>query len=247
MAHPLAGPQAYGRALRLLLGNPSLLGWALLPALVTLALSIAALWAAMSFGDDLLGWVWPEPDGGWLHGLWVAGRWLLSAASALLSLVITPWLVMLIGLPLCEPLAERADALLGGPAPSAGFWAGIADAAVSSTGIVALGLAGAAALFVLGLIPGVGLLTAPLATFVWTPLFLAFDLYDSSLARRQVPFRRKLALTFGHPAHSLGLGLIGGFLVSVPIVNLIGLPLSVVAGVAAVRDLEARGALRADR
>ncbi len=245
MASPLAGPAAYARAVGLLARNPSLVVWGLVPAAVTFVLSVVAIWAAISDGDDLLARLWTEPEAGWLHWIWVAGRWLLSVASALLSLFVTPWLVMLVGLPLCEPLAERADALLGGPPPSGGLVAGIVDSLVSSLGILALGLAGAIGFFILGLIPGVALITTPFVAFVWTPMFLAFDLYDGNLARRKIPFRRKLALTFGHPVHSVGLGLIGGLLISIPVVNLFGLPIAVVAGVAAVRDLETRGALRA--
>ncbi|MBU0553855.1 EI24 domain-containing protein [Myxococcota bacterium] len=232
------------RAAGLFLKHPSLIPLALIPALAALALSAAGVALAVAFSPDLFAWAWPEPpDADSLHWLWVTAAWFTRVASALLAIFITPWLIILVGLPLCEPLAAKADRLLGGQDVAGSFFGEIFKGITAGIGVVFIGLSGAIFFFFIGLIPGVGLVTTPFVLFIWTPLFLSFDLFDSSLSRRQLGFRQKLSVLMSRPLEAVGLGLIGAALTSTPLINLIGLPIAVVGGVILMRDREEAGGL----
>ncbi len=234
----LTGPTAAVRGAKLLLEHKSLVPLALLPAGVACVLSFVGIWAAFRFGDVTAA-IWPDAPENWLlYALWWIGGTLTQIAAAIGALIITPWLVMLVGLPLCGPLAEKADELLGGMPSDGGFWGDIVASLRSTAGMTALGLVGAILFFLMGLIPVVGLVTTPFVTFVWTPIFLCFDLYDPVLARRKFRFRRKLRAVTGRPLTGISVGLTGMALMSIPLVNLFGLPVAVLGGVVAVRELE---------
>ena len=111
----MTGPLTLVRALGLLAERPSLLALALVPALVALAGMVAAVWGVYTQIDLFVaGWAKPE---GWLAGLWWL-TWLLEHAARLLIVAtVVPWVVMLLGVPLCEPLSMRVEQLLGGSPP----------------------------------------------------------------------------------------------------------------------------------
>jgi len=235
------------RAVGLLRAHPGLIAWALLPAVVTLCLSLAGLWAAVTFGDDLVASLWADPGDGWLHPVWWVATILARVTTALLAIFVTPWLVMLLGLPLCEPLACRADAVLGGAEVEVSVLTGLLGTLRTTVVITALGVTGSVVFLLLGLTPGVGLLTGPFVALVWTPLFLCFDLLDSSLSRRDLTVRQKIRLTLKRPVGSIGFGLVAMGLLAIPVLNLAGLPIAVLAGVIATRDLESAGHLPRSR
>lgn len=241
----LAGPVSALRALGLLAQSPRLILLGLLPALVTLGVSIIAISLALAYGDDALARLWTVPDSGLLHVLWWVAWALSLVAYAVAVLMLTPWLVMLVAFPLCEPLAARAERILANEqeptGQGLGFITDLARAVKSSLGVLLLGLAGAVGFLLLGLLPGVGLITTPFVALVWTPLFVSFDLFDSSLERRQLGFGRKLAILRANLPTSLSLGLTAAPLISLPFLNLLGLPVAVVAGVLVVRALERDG------
>lgn len=239
-----AGPLAYLTALGLLLRHPKLILLALIPAAVTLGLSFAGIWAAAAYGGDLLALVWEAPaDGsGWLREIFT---WITSFTSAIGVLIITPWLIMLVALPLCEPLIGATEAVIGGREVEAGLMEGIINALKSTVIILVLGLGGTIVFGLLSLIPGVGIFVAPFVMFVWTPLFVAFDLCDGSFGRRNLTIGGKLSTVTGNLGAMLGLGLIGAPLLAVPFLNLLGLPLAVIAGVLVVRGLERKDRLAA--
>jgi len=240
----LAGPLAMLRGAKLLFSHPALIPLALVPAILTCLVSFFGVWLAIAYGDNVFALIWPdEPEGTFLGILWTIGAWFVRGLATLAVLFITPWLVMLVGLPLCGPLAERADELLGGASVSGSLMGDISASIRSTIGMTLVGLVGGIALFFLGLIPGLAVFTAPFTIFVWTPLFLAFDLYDPVLSRRQLRFRRKLGVVAGSPIAAVSLGLTGTALLAIPIVNLLGLPVAVLAGVSAVRRLEDAEAL----
>ena len=239
----LAGPVGAFRALGLMFANPSLFLLAAIPGLVTALVSMLAIWLSVALGADMLTVLWPEPSGGSV--LWDVVAWVLRLSTALLSVFITPWLVMLVGFPLCEPLAVKIEALVGGEVKEGRFLADLLQALKATVGVTLIGLSGSVAFFVLGLIPGVALFTTPFVFFVWTPLFLAFDLFDGSLSRRQVPFSKKLTFLRGQLITACSVGLTGTALIAVPILNLIGLPVAVAMAVLVIRDLEQAGRLPA--
>ncbi|MFN3198204.1 MAG: EI24 domain-containing protein [Bradymonadia bacterium] len=237
------GTAAYFGALGLMAKHPKLVGYALIPAAVTFGLSLAGGWLVSSYMDELIvSWLGSEGASGFFGTIlgWIAG-----ALSWLSVLFITPWLVMLIALPLCDPLIGATEAVIGGKEVEVGIIEGIVSALKSTILVLLVGLAGSIIFGMLGVLPGIGLIIAPLVMFGWTPLFLAFDLYDGSLSRRNLSPKGKIKAVFGRPATAWGLGIIASILVSIPMLNLIGLPLSVVAAVLVVYKLEQKGKLPA--
>jgi CysZ protein len=237
----LTGPNATIRAGRLLIANPRLIPLALFPALVTCAVSCLGVWLAIAYGDALVVKVWAEPEPGWLHWVWWTVIQIVRISSALLAVFINPWLVLLFGVPLSSPLASAADDLLGGRELGETNLSSMSRSIFVAVCLTLVGVGGSAILFVLSFVPLVGLLMGPLAGFVWTPTILCYDLYDGAMSRRQASIGQRIRVITGRPLASLSLGLVGTLLLSIPVINLIGLPLSVIAGVIAVRDLEESG------
>ncbi|MEE2788633.1 MAG: EI24 domain-containing protein [Myxococcota bacterium] len=240
----LAGPIYLLRASFLLLKNPKLIRLGLIPSLCTLVLSGVGLWLALDYGEFLLTTLWPEPAQDGLHWLWSTVSALVSLSSGLLVIVITPWFVMLFGLPLCEPLSAAVDGLLGGQTKAISLLDSIVDVLRTTLVLTVLGIGGASLFFMLGFVPGVALITTPFVAFVWTPFFAAFNAYDSPMSRRQLSVKQKFSVLLRHPFQAISYGLVAVALLSIPVVNLLGLPLMVIAGVMIVRDLEKKGRLK---
>jgi len=228
------------RALIMLLSNPGLIGLALIPSLVTLGLSIVSVWLCGTYGATII----PDlmstfgvtiEDGSWISWALTGGVWVVGL---ILSIFLTPWLVILFGFPLCEPLSAKADTLLGGEEISASFLGGLISGLQVSIGLVVLGLGGNILLFFLGLIPGVGLITAPFGLFVWTPLILCFDLCDAKFTRMQLSFGERFRKLRSHLFSTISVGLVAGLLIMIPFFNLIGLPIAVLMGTLYARSFE---------
>ena len=231
------------RAFRLLKENPGLIPWALLPAIMTLVVSVAGIWLAVVYGDDCLNRFWPDPGEGALHWLWLATMSLIRVTSALLAVFITPWLVILLGTPLCEPLASRVDIILGGEEEAVPFLTGLIQSLRTAILVTGFGIGGSVLFFLLGLLPLVSLIVGPFVLLVWTPLFLCFDLQDGPLSRRNIELKQKVRLLMEQPLDAIGQGLVAMGLLAVPILNLVGLPIAVISGVISVRDHELSGKL----
>ena len=145
------GPASAIKAARLLAAHPKLIGLALIPALTTCALSCVGIGLAIAYGDDLVTLVWAEPEEGWLHWLWWTLTQLVRLSAAFLAIFITPWLIILFGIPLSGPLASAADAILGGTDSSASLLASIKTNIGAAVGLTLIGMFGNILLFILGL------------------------------------------------------------------------------------------------
>lgn len=229
-------PAAMFKSAHILSQDKKLLALAMVPSLVTFILSIITMVAAFMFGPDLIALVVKEPESGFLSGLWVAFAWIFRIAASLLFVVAMPFLVMLIGFPLASPLAEKLDSKLGGEeievknSISIMIW--------NTIGIAILGIVGALFFWLLGLIPGLAVITVPFVTFIWTPLLLVFDVIDPTLSRRQMTFRNKLKFFRSNLLTLWVLGALSTLLLSIPVLNLIGLPITMAMGAITVRDIE---------
>lgn len=238
-----AGPSAAFRALGLLFSNPILIPLALIPALAGVGISYLGVHLAEVYGNELINAIWAEPTGGFAHFFWAIFNWIMNLSTFLLAMILTPFLVMLVGFPLCDPLMSKVYSILGGEAVKSTFAAEMRRMLQGTVGILGLALSGAIVLALLGLIPPLGVVTVPFATFVWTPFFLAWDSMDPTLGRKQLEWKQKLGVVKGNFFRSWGQGLCTMFLIAVPFVNFIGLPIAAMAGVIIVRDLELEGKL----
>jgi CysZ protein len=218
----------------MLLSKPRFLGLALIPILVTLGISMASIWISFQFSDEALTYLWGEKSESWV---WNVLDYLLGGAGAILSLFITPWLVILIGFPLCEPLAAAIDESLGGVETQISFWESFITGIRNSLALVVLGLTGSIMLILLGLIPGLSLITVPINFLVWTPMILVFDLCDSIFVRRNMNFSQRKHAIFSRKFASISVGLVALALITPPFVNLLGLPIAICMGTLHARSL----------
>lgn len=84
-------------------------------------------------------------------------------------------------------------------------------------------------LFVIGLVPLIGPVVSTVGGFALGVTIVCLDFLDPSLGRRQLSFRQKLATVFRHMPTTGGFGAVALVLVSIPLVNLVTVPLSVAA------------------
>jgi CysZ protein len=243
IARFFSGMGYFGRGFAFAFGRRTLAPWVLLPALLTLVVTLGgavfawhyvALVAHRHAGDSsIAGALF------WLLAVLAVGAcaYLLYVACCLVATA-----------PFAGLLSERTEtAATGVPLPPAGLGhalrLSLRGAAHALIGVT-LYLAITAPLFVLHwLVPPL----APLcwvASLVQTTLFFAFDGFNEPLHRRGRGFVDKWRFIRGHLAESLGFGFVVALLMAVPLVSVLVAPLAVVGGTLLHADLEAAATRR---
>ena len=154
--------------------------------------------------------------------------------------MLLPWIVAFFGFPLCVPLANRADSILGGKDIPLPFWIAVRESLLLTITITVVGLSVGIVLFLLSLIPAVGVVFSMFSVFIWTPMMMCLNVYENSLSRRGMNLRAMVRFILKRPITNLLVGFQTTVLISLPIINLLGLPLAIIAGVIAVREIEVR-------
>jgi CysZ protein len=85
-------------------------------------------------------------------------------------------------------------------------------------------------LLILNILPGLGTLIATIGTVTLSSTLVCLDFFDATLERRRLKFRQKLGIVRRSFPASGGFALVCFGLVSIPLINLIGIPLCVMAG-----------------
>ena len=232
----LAGVIDFFKALTLMLRHPKLIGLALIPSGVALILSSVAIYYSFAYSDVFLNWMNIQiDDQSWLSSLVVGGSGFLVS---ILVCFIMPWLVMLVGFPLCEPLVGKVDVILGGEETEVSFYEGLSQGLLVSLGVAILGGGGALACLVLGWIPLFGQILLAFYVVVWGPLILCFDLCDGAFCRRFYSFSTRFRLLRSHLLSSMSVGFVAMLLISPPFLNLLGLPIAVIMGTLHVHRIQ---------
>ena len=223
------------RALGLLARTPRLWRYVLIPLLVNLVVG-ATLYAGLL----LAGLRWVDALVAGLPG-WAAFLGLLLRVLMVVSLLIATGFVLVrfgvvLGAPWYARLSSELELLRLGQLPPAagnGLGAALRDlgrALAFELKKLLLALSIALGLLLLNLIPVVGTI---LATAGWIALgatIACLDFFDYPLERRQLSFRAKLGVIRQAMPASAGFGLACLGLVSIPLLNLLAIPLCVVAG-----------------
>ncbi|WP_404784054.1 EI24 domain-containing protein [Altericista sp. CCNU0014] len=84
--------------------------------------------------------------------------------------------------------------------------------------------------FIVNTLPGLGSTIATIGGFSLGSTLVCLDFLDSPLERRRLKFRQKLGLIYGTLPATASFGLVSLFLVSIPLLNLITVPLCVASG-----------------
>lgn len=91
-------------------------------------------------------------------------------------------------------------------------------------------------LLLINFFPGAGTLVSTVGSFTLTLTIVCLDFLDSCLERRRLPFRQKLNIVFKSLPASGSFGLVCLGLISIPLVNLITIPLCVASGTLFICD-----------
>lgn len=223
---------------------------ALIPGVAALIATFVLFLGSTALIPQLSSWLGNMTESGasswfssWL-GNGTESALLFKAISAIGALIITvllaPFMVMLIALPLCEPLAAEVDRLHGGEEVQQGLIDGVIRGVTLSLKLVVIGVGGSLILSVLSLMPVIGLLAVPFNLLVFTPFILALDLTDFVFARRGTGLADRVSHLKAHLTATIGLGIITVPLVSIPFLNLIGAPIAVIMGTLYARRIEAK-------
>lgn len=223
------------RALTLLNRTPRLWGYVIVPILVNIAGA-----ALLYFG--LFAAAWQSLDR-FLTLEGMLGTALLWLARALVGLTLALGIGFLLvrfgvvlGAPWYSQLSEELEALFVGethikrpfslPAAAYDIW----RALLFEGKKLALALAIWLPSLLLLLVPGIGPLLQMAANLALGATIACLDFFDGPLERRRWRFRARLNLIRRMLPGSLGFGLLAFALVSIPLVNLLAIPLCVTAG-----------------
>lgn len=161
---------------------------------------------------------------------------LLHVVLVVVLLIVTGLLVARFGVVLGAPwygrLAEAIEREHAPefPAPAGGALAEVRRALAHEGKKLVLTLSVLLPLFAIGIVPGIGtaIATAGGLLLGWT--IVCLDFLDPSLARRGLGFRAKLGVIYRNWPDTAGFGALSLLLVSIPLVNLLTVPLSMAAG-----------------
>ena len=91
-------------------------------------------------------------------------------------------------------------------------------------------------LLLINLLPGIGTIVSSIGSLILTTTIVAMDFLDSCLERRRLKFRQKLKTVFKCLPASGSFGLVCLGLISIPLVNLVTIPLCVASGTLFICD-----------
>ena len=230
-----AGLSAPFRAIHVIWRTPGAWRYVLAPVLINIVLG-ALLYLGLVWGGlrAIDGWVAGLPE--WAQGIAALLNVLLIVALFLLIGFVLVRFGVVLGSPFYGKLSELLEQQLSGHAPPAepltiaGIARDLSRALAFELKKLLLSLAGLGAVLVLGLVPLAGPTLAIILQIAVSALIACLDFLDGPLERRRLRFRSKLnAIRRGLPA-TVGFGLVCFALVSIPLLNLLCIPVCVAAG-----------------
>lgn len=220
------------RAIRLIVGQPALWRFIIIPiglnVLVGFVLYTTILLAGLQAIDVLLT-EWPN---------WIA--WLVRGLLMIALFIGLGYLLVRFGVIIGSPFYSRLSELLeeqllgirlsAPPITLANVARDFSRAALFEVKKLLLTLAIGLPTLLLNLIPGVGSVLATIAGIALGATIACLDFLDPPLERRRLTFRAKLGFIRRHLPASAGFGLICLLLVSIPLFNLLAVPICITAG-----------------
>jgi CysZ protein len=231
----LSGVSYPFKALAILNRRSSLWGYVIVPILVNLVVGTLLYASLLVVGlQQIDAWV------AGLTGAMALLGWLLRLLLIIVLLIVVGFLLVRFGVVLGSPwygrLSEELEQLQLGQAPPAepltpaGIARDLSRAVQFELKKLALVLPVGLGLLLLNFLPFVGQVVGTAGGIALGATITCLDFFDGPLERRRLRFREKLAFVRNHFPASAGFGLICLGLVSIPLVNLIAIPLCVTAG-----------------
>ncbi len=221
---------------RYLTFNPRLWGYAALPVLTQIVISLAFCWVGYLVAEGAVAWVAAKmPVDGWAKALWWAIKIGIYVSFFFLTVAFAWVVTSAVVFPLFEPLAQRVENDLGAPAggfkPLA-FWTSLKDGLLLSLEMFVVNIL----CLLAHLVPGAGNVAAPILSFIVNSYFVGFALFEFSLSYRGYRRQEKKLWVNQHLGIVMGLGTVAFFFNLIPILGAILLAPAVVGAVLRHRD-----------
>ena len=237
----LLGVRLFVRGAATVFRSPRLLALGAVPALIVSVLYVGALVALGLWLPDLAAGITPFADG-WSESARTAARLAagvaIVAAAGATAVVTFVAVTLAVGGPFYEKLSETVDEELGAvPAPP-GSWAGAVLRGVRD-GLLLIGLSVLAAvpLFLVGLIPVVGPVLAPVGAALVGGRLLMIELTAPALQRRGLDFGGRRRLLRYRRLLTWGVGIPTYLLAAIPLVAILASPAGAAAATLHAREL----------
>ncbi len=240
------------RGLAHLLRHPSLLLWAIPPALITTGLILGGFALTLGYTDDLLNLVWTQPsaDAWYVTWLLLPLWYLLFTLVALVLSLLSVLLAYLISIPIAGPfnerLSEKVEHIETGFEAPFDWGVLLRNIAVSllHVGLFTLiQLTIFALLSAIGLVPVVGQIVAIILSAITSPLLAGFAPFDFPMTIRLWGFGEKMEFMLRNFPMFYGFSLASFLLLYIPGVNIVLMPCCVVGATLAILRLEQQGGL----
>ncbi len=227
------------RAIALLAATPRLWPYITIPILVNAIVGVLLYLGLLIPG-------WNSIDGvmaalpAWLAVLEFVFRAVLVVGLVIITALLLVQFGVVLGSPWYGQLSEQLEILRLGEVPlgsSGNFISDIGRSLLFELKKLGLTLGVGCSLAVVGIaLPGIGALIATVGGIVLSVTMLCLDFFDPPLERRRLRFRAKLGTVLRYFPGSAGFGLLCLVLVSVPVLNLVTIPICVAAGTLYVCD-----------
>ncbi len=215
------GLQSVPAAAGILVRRPKILLWLVPPLLITLLLDVVAFYFAFGWMRTVIrGFLSGKESGEWLATV-------LDVFGGIAVLLLLGWTFTWLFLALASPFQDLISAAVErekrGVSPNnllkvTELTAGLARGAVQAVVLIGLTIP----VLVLGFIPVFG----PLVVFLWSSFVMGFSFATIPLRR----LRERIALARRHRGAVMGLGAVIAMTAIIPLLNLLCMPVFVVAG-----------------
>ena len=105
----VAGLGAPLRGAQLLLNTPRLWKWMVLPVLLNIALLVLVLYVGIGWADNLVGWLWDQPEAKVARVFWFITVWIAKAVLLVVSFFVFVLLGEIVASPFNDFLVDHVE------------------------------------------------------------------------------------------------------------------------------------------
>lgn len=217
---------------KFLIKNPSLWSAALIPAMINIFLFLITTSVLFYYSGPFVDGIWHRPEAWYWIILWWVFRILIYPLLLALSYFFTLIIGTVIAAPFLTTLSEKTESIfvgypVKGPTDMASNIRGAMTALVYVSGYITLMLP----ILFLNFLPVIGFVATILGGMI-SSFFLALEYSDYVLDRRSYSLKQKFKTIWNEKPLSMGFGLGTSFLLWVPMVNFLTMPIAVIGGTA---------------
>ncbi|MFG1926961.1 EI24 domain-containing protein [Cryptosporangium sp. NPDC048952] len=231
----LWGLRLLGRGFGMYAKYPGLLLLGLIPAVIAFFVLLAAFVTLVVFIGDIGEWIAGSFAGSWSEDARKAAEFLIEAAiligSLWLSVILYTALTLIIGDPFYEKISEHIEHRLGAvDHPDLPWHKTLPRNAADSIRVIGTQLLLAIPVLLIGLVPFVGQVLAPILGLLIGGWLLSVDLTGIPFNRRGVFLKERRRVLRQHRALALGFGIPVAALALVPFANIVVVPAAIAGG-----------------